>query len=200
MELKEKLQALRKQKGLAQEELAQRLYVSRTAISKWESGRGYPSIDSLKALAGFFSVSVDDLLSDDRTLINSPIKPQKPARFRDLSFGILDCCALLLLFLPLFGQKADGILRTVSLLSLTEISAYLKIGYLFFSLAMVLSGVLILSLKNFRFAFWMQHRYTLSLLCNAAAAFLFIISRQPYPAAILFVFLGVKGFWLFKKP
>ena len=39
MELKEKLQALRKQKGLTQEELAEKIYVSRTAVSKWESGR-----------------------------------------------------------------------------------------------------------------------------------------------------------------
>ena len=46
MEFHEKLQALRKQRGLTQEELAQLLFVSRTAVSKWESGRGYPSIDS----------------------------------------------------------------------------------------------------------------------------------------------------------
>ena len=46
MEFHEKLQELRKQKGLTQEELAESLYVSRTAISKWESGRGYPNIDS----------------------------------------------------------------------------------------------------------------------------------------------------------
>lgn len=54
MELNEKLQELRKQKGLTQEELAERLYVSRTAVSKWESGRGYPNIESLKAVASFF--------------------------------------------------------------------------------------------------------------------------------------------------
>ena len=48
MELNEKLQELRKQKGLTQENLAEVLCVSRTAISKWESGRGYPNIDSLK--------------------------------------------------------------------------------------------------------------------------------------------------------
>ena len=48
MEFGEKLQCLRKSKGLTQEELAVSLYVSRTAISKWESGRGYPGIDSLK--------------------------------------------------------------------------------------------------------------------------------------------------------
>lgn len=54
MELHEKLQELRKSRGLTQEQLAQRIYVSRTAISKWESGRGTPSIDSLKALSAFF--------------------------------------------------------------------------------------------------------------------------------------------------
>jgi len=46
MEFNEKLQELRKQRGLTQEELAEKLYVSRTAISKWESGRGYPNIES----------------------------------------------------------------------------------------------------------------------------------------------------------
>lgn len=63
MEFYEKLQELRRSKNLTQEELAEALYVSRTAISKWESGRGYPSIDSLKAISKFFSVSIDELLS-----------------------------------------------------------------------------------------------------------------------------------------
>jgi transcriptional regulator with XRE-family HTH domain len=60
MEFHEKLQELRKSRGLTQEELAEALYVSRTAISKWESGRGYPSIDSLKEISNYFSVSIDD--------------------------------------------------------------------------------------------------------------------------------------------
>ena len=62
MELSEKLQELRKEKGLTQEELAEALFVSRTAISKWESGRGVPNIESLKAISKFFSVSIDELL------------------------------------------------------------------------------------------------------------------------------------------
>jgi transcriptional regulator with XRE-family HTH domain len=68
MEFNEKLQELRKKKGLTQDELASSLYVSRTAISKWESGRGYPSIESLKIMAKFFSVTVDELLSSDEIL------------------------------------------------------------------------------------------------------------------------------------
>ena len=62
MEFNEKLQELRKSKSLTQEELAKALFVSRTAISKWEQGRGYPGIDSLKEISRFFSVSIDDLI------------------------------------------------------------------------------------------------------------------------------------------
>ena len=65
MEFHEKLQQLRKQKNLTQEELAELLFVSRTAISKWESGRGLPNIDSLKAISKVFSISIDELLSGE---------------------------------------------------------------------------------------------------------------------------------------
>jgi len=68
MDFKEKLQQLRKQRNLTQEELANELYVSRTAISKWESGRGYPSLDSLRAISKLFSVSIDDLLSGEELI------------------------------------------------------------------------------------------------------------------------------------
>ena len=59
MEFNEKLQKLRKEQNLTQEELAEKLFVSRTAISKWESGRGYPSIDSLKVIAKYFHITID---------------------------------------------------------------------------------------------------------------------------------------------
>ena len=53
MEFNEKLQQLRTGKNLTQEQLAEQLYVSRTAISKWESGKGYPNIESLKCISKF---------------------------------------------------------------------------------------------------------------------------------------------------
>ena len=92
MEFNEKLQELRKQKELTQEELAEVLFVSRSAISKWEAGRGYPNIDSLKAIAKYFGVTIDELLSGDEllTLAEEDTK-QREKHFRDLVFGLLDC-------------------------------------------------------------------------------------------------------------
>lgn len=100
MEFHEKLQELRKQRGMTQEELATALYVSRTAVSKWESGRGYPSIDSLKAISVFFGVSLDQLLSSEAvlTLAEEDSKEQE-SRTRSLVFGALDCCTGMLLLL-----------------------------------------------------------------------------------------------------
>ena len=101
MEFHEKLQALRKEKGLTQEELAEQLYVSRTAVSKWESGRGIPNIESLKAISRLFSVSVDALLSGEEILaIAEKDSKEKERSIGSLVFGLLDCSMVLLLFLP----------------------------------------------------------------------------------------------------
>ena len=62
MEFNEKLQQLRTGKNLTQEQLAEQLYVSRTAISKWESGKGYPNIESLKCIC-FDSLEVQQVRS-----------------------------------------------------------------------------------------------------------------------------------------
>ena len=101
MEFKEKLQELRKQKGITQEDLAEALYVSRTAISKWESGRGYPNIESLKAISKFFGVTIDVLLSGEELLdVAENDSKQKETHIRNILFGLLDISVLILFFLP----------------------------------------------------------------------------------------------------
>ena len=60
----EKLKKLRKENGLTQEELAEKLYVTRTAVSKWETDKGFPAIDSLKLISELFQISLDELISD----------------------------------------------------------------------------------------------------------------------------------------
>ena len=68
MDFSEKLKQLRQNKKWTQDELAEKLFISRTAISKWESGRGFPSIESLKALSKVFDVSIDELLSNSELI------------------------------------------------------------------------------------------------------------------------------------
>ena len=193
MEFSEKLQALRKQKNLTQEELAEILFVSRTAISKWESGRGYPNIDSLKAIAKFFGISIDDLLSGDEllTIAEKDVKQQE-YHFRDLVFGMLDISVAIFLFLPLFGQKSDEIVEAVSLLSLSTVSPLLKSTYFVVVMASILIGILTLSLQNCRHTLWLQVKSKTSLILSAAASLLFIISQQPYAATFLFIFFIIK--------
>ena len=60
----QKLKKLRNDNNLTQEQLAEMIFVTRTAISKWETDNGYPSIDSLKAISNLFSISIDELISD----------------------------------------------------------------------------------------------------------------------------------------
>ena len=199
MEFHEKLQELRKQRGLTQEELAEALYVSRTAISKWESGRGYPSIDSLKALSKFFSVTVDVLLSSGEALtLAEEDHKHKENHFRDLVFGSLDCGIALFFVLPFFGQEADGTIQAVSLFSLTAIEPYLKTVYLTAVTAMIALGFLTLALQNCQHPLWTQHKHRLSLFLDAAGTFLFTISLQPYAAVFLFIFLAIKVLLLIK--
>ena len=200
MEFNEKLQELRKQKGLTQEELAESLFVSRTAVSKWESGRGYPSIDSLKAIAKFFSVTVDELLSGDQIItIAEQDQKQKVGHLRDLIFGLLDISMSMLLFLPFFAQRNENVISEVSLTALDGVSVYLIIAYYVTVIGAAVLGILTLALQNIRIGFWAKYKSIFSLALSAVAVLLFTLSLHPYAASFAFVLLAVKTLTLLKK-
>ena len=200
MEFNEKLQQLRKQRGLTQEQLAEALYVTRTAVSKWESGRGYPNIDSLKAIAGFFSLTVDELLSTDELLtIAEEDGKEKRRHLCDLVFGLIDLSAAMFLFLPFFGQKSDGEVQAVSLLALTQISPYLTFANYTAVIGIIVLGILTLCLQNCQKQLWVRYKDRLSLLFGIVGVILFTISLQPYAAIFLFVFLIIKLTMLLKN-
>jgi len=116
LEFHEKLQELRKSRGLTQEELAEALFVSRTAISKWESGRGYPSIDSLKEISSYFSVSIDDLLSGEQLIFIAEKENKSNLNgVCDLLLGFVDLFSLMLIFLPLYPKPVNGYIYSVNL-------------------------------------------------------------------------------------
>ena len=185
MEFNEKLQELRRSRGLTQEELAEKLYVSRTAVSKWESGRGYPNIDSLKAISDFFSVTVDELLS--------PTEAERGKKdFGDLVFGLIDLSALLFFLLPLFAQRAEnGAIPA----TLPTLGGYLGAVYLAITLAMIALGAAELALRGCRSTIWMKNKYNLSLAAGAVALLIFVVSLQPYAAVFAFILLSIKAIW-----
>ena len=192
MEFHEKLQQLRKQKGLTQDQLAQQLYVSRAAVSKWESGRGYPNIDSLKALAKFYSVTIDELLSGEQMLtIAEEDQKHRTQNFRNQVFGLLDISACAYLFLPLFGQLQRESIQAVSLLALSEVPSYLRIAYMVAVIGIILWGIVTLALP--------KRSIPVSLMLSVMGTLLFIISSQPYAAAFGFLLLGIKAFLLIKS-
>ena len=73
MALSEKLYELRKKGGLSQEQLAERLGVSRQAVSKWESGKAVPESDTLISISEYFNVSLDYLMKEDDSAVSEPI-------------------------------------------------------------------------------------------------------------------------------
>ena len=82
----DKLKTLRKQAQLSQEQLAEKLNVSRQAVTKWETGAGVPDIENLRAISALFRVSLDDLLE------NRPAAPaQQDFLFDSLTEYDIDC-------------------------------------------------------------------------------------------------------------
>ncbi len=200
MEFNEKLQELRKQKNLTQEELSEKLFVSRTAISKWESGRGYPSIDSLKTIAEFFSITIDELLSSNELIhIAQKDSINKTQHMCDLVYGILDCAFIMLLFIPFFGQHDVDMIRQVSLLSLTDAPLSIIVTYYAIVLLTSIWGIAVLALQSYSGALWIKMKHNVSIGLSILGVFFFMISLEPYAATFTFMLLIIKGILRIKR-
>ncbi|MBQ9898686.1 MAG: helix-turn-helix transcriptional regulator [Ruminococcus sp.] len=89
MEFNNKLYELRKQKGLSQEELANRLNVSRQTVSKWEVGDSTPDMEKLVAMSDLFGVSLDELVLNKAPEPESEAQPVKADLYTDIKEHVL---------------------------------------------------------------------------------------------------------------
>ena len=190
MEFHEKLQELRKSRGLTQEELAEALFVSRTAISKWESGRGYPSIDSLKEISRYFSVSIDELLSGDQLVLIG---------LCDLLFGFTDLLSLMLIFLPLYSKPVDGYIYSVSLIEYVDNEIWIRMTYWGLFIALTIIGIVNILMVNFKFEKGKKVITFLSVGLSIITVLYLAIAREPYAVTVAFLLLLIKGGLLYKR-
>ena len=200
MELNEKLQELRKKRGLTQEELAESLYVSRTAISKWESGRGYPSIDSLKEISKFFSVSIDDLLSGEKII--SIAEKENKANMQnicDLLFGVVDFMSIMLIILPLYPMPVNDYVYSVSLFAYTELTLASSIVYWIMFTALIMIGFVKVILNQMKIEKGRKLLTSISIVCSIVTVLFLAMTREAYAVSITFFLLILKGMLLFKK-
>ena len=201
MDFHEKLQELRKDRGLTQEELAKELYVSRTAISKWESGRGYPNIDSLKEISKFFSVTIDDLLSSEELI--TAAKDENSSNIRhiySLLLGIADIMTIMPILLPLYPDERDGHISSVTLWNYTHPHTAILCIYWIMFLSLVAVGTARVISEQRKAEKGLHILTGVSLVLSVAAVLFLIISRVPYAAVTVFLLLAAKGVFLYKMP
>ncbi|MBR5127134.1 MAG: helix-turn-helix transcriptional regulator [Roseburia sp.] len=199
MEFHEKLQELRKSRGLTQEELAEVLYVSRTAISKWESGRGYPSIDSLKGIAAYFSVTIDDLLSGEKLLsIAEKENRSNIQKLCDLLLGIVDVCGVMLIVLPLYPKTIGEYIYSVNLFAYTETTSLNRMIYWAMFVALITLGMIKIMLRKFSIPKYDKIMTDISIVLHILIVLFLAMAREAYAVAVAFLLLVIKGILLLK--
>lgn len=122
MEIGTQIRKYRSAQELSQEELAERVYVTRQTISNWENGKSYPDLHSLLLLSSLFHVSLDQLVKGDIEMMKQEINKDEVAKFNRLSsvFAVLFAACIvafipLVVFLKLYGVVIWAILYLVVL-------------------------------------------------------------------------------------
>lgn len=196
MEFGEKLKALRTERSWTQEQLASKLYVTRTAVSKWETGGGSPNLDSLQAIARLFDVSVDDLLSVDDLVVLADNERRSSVRSGGLlSFGLLDVLMIAFAFLPLYGVSDGSFVRMANL---AEYGAWIDFVASFVLIAAAIAAMVVIGVVEVSFSFVGLGQASLRIVLvgfavQVAAVVVFIAVREPYAAALAFAFLVAKA-------
>ena len=121
MELGEQIKKYRKEQGMSQDILAEKIYVTRQTVSNWETSKSYPDVNSLLRLSEVFGISVDALLKGDSQMIKDIVNQEDIAEFRkyDLVFTIMFILTLVLPiplvhFLGFAGLAVWGIIAGIT--------------------------------------------------------------------------------------
>ena len=197
MELSEKIQKLRKEHNLTQEQLAEQLFVSRTAVSKWETGRGTPSMESLKQIANLFHITLDQLLSTEEVVVIAEKENKENInRFASYIDGIINLSALLGLLLPLYKVEKNGLFHSVPLY---QLGGWQGVVFWIAPVIMVICGIAQMVLTGSENANLNTATSVVGIAAHISAIILLILCGHPYPAVLFFFLFALKGILLLKK-
>ena len=199
MEFGEKIKKLRSQSNLTQEGLANKLYVSRTAVSKWESGKGYPNIDLLKDIARLFNVTIDELLSSEEIL--DIAKKESYSNVKKINIficGLLDVISILFILLPIYAHKTDAFIYSVPLFNANGIGVGIKISYTVILSILSLIGLAEIALNFIDFKRLHHVLSITSVAFQVISILFFALTRQAYLTSIVFIILVIKVLLMLK--
>lgn len=133
MVLSEKIAFLRKKNGWSQEELAEKLDISRQSVSKWELGKSYPDIHSLLLLSTLFNISLDQLIKGDLEIMKEEISKKEIQEFNFyggifsiLLIGTTVTVAPLAYFLGIYGIGITFVLFVITIAMAYKVEGYKK--------------------------------------------------------------------------
>ncbi|MFA7745336.1 helix-turn-helix transcriptional regulator [Salinicoccus roseus] len=126
MEFGNKLKKLRMDEGMSQEELSRELSVSRQAVYKWESNRGYPDIDNLIRISDIFNVTIDELIRNDKDM-KDKISIDEEQAFESLDdAGFYLGMIMVILAIFLFEGTASTTLLVLGMLTVAFFDDFIK--------------------------------------------------------------------------
>jgi transcriptional regulator with XRE-family HTH domain len=196
MQFSEKIKKIRQDHNLSQEDLANKLMISRTAISKWENDRGYPSIDVLKTISEIFNISIDDLLSSKQVVdIAVSDKKEQTNKMIKLIYAFLDIVQIVFIILPLYSFTHNNFVYSVSLLSESDLSLYNRnLFTILFILLFVLGIIELILVKKVANKTKMN---ILSIILEIIIVLISVLTRQVYISVFSFIILLIKSYLLF---
>ena len=196
MELSKKIKKIRNDNKLTQEQFAEKMLVSRTAVSKWENGTCHPSIDSLKYMSKTFNISLDKLLSNEEILeIANNENKNNISKYNSLLFSLLDIIRIIFIFLPLYSYKTNNFVYSVSLFNLNDLGLTLKIIFISIFIIYFIVGFTELIL-NYKERTPIINK--ISLFLDAISIFILSFTNQPYLIALMFIIFTIKIIMLLK--
>ena len=133
MEIGKQIKKYRTEKGFSQEELSEKIFVSRQTISNWENNKNYPDVKSLLLLSSLFDVSLDILIKGDLEEMKEQIKVEDIGEFKHYSniFGVLLLLTIILpiplmKFMGYIGVGVWGLIAIASIYYAIKIEKYKK--------------------------------------------------------------------------